>query len=135
MDHRHHGQPQPLHHLSSLPAATTAHIQHSSSHMTQVSQPQPIFISAPENRQMDLIHRRRIATPRRNFALGNVSRNWRYQEHVWTPPTTHHTHSHHAHSHHHHHHHHPGQMHQNRMHQQHPIQTGIINSGILLNFL
>lgn len=73
MDHRHHGQSQPLH-LSSLPAATAAHIQHSSSHLNQVSQPQPIFISAPENRQIhsDLIHRRRIATTRRNFALGKL---------------------------------------------------------------
>lgn len=73
MDHRHHGQSQPLH-LSSLPAATAAHIQHSSSHLTQVSQQQPIFISAPENRQIhsDLIHRRRIATTRRNFALGKL---------------------------------------------------------------
>lgn len=122
MDHRHHGQSQPLH-LSSLPAATAAHIQHSSSHLTQVSQPQPIFISTPENRQIhsDLIHRRRIATTRRNFALGklpfivfsnasdnlfiqflfthkdNMRRNWRYQfqEHVWTPTTSHHTHSNH----------------------------------------
>lgn len=86
------------------------------------------------------MHRRRIATTRRNFALGdgahsqdNMRRNWRYTfQNVWTPTTTHHTHSHH-----HHHHHHPGPMHQNRMHQPHnvPIQTGIINSGILLNFL
>lgn len=53
--------------MSSLTAAAAAaaHIS-SSSHMTQVSQPQPIFLA--ENR-MDLMHRqaRRIATTRRNF--------------------------------------------------------------------
>lgn len=132
LDHHHHGQSQTPLHLT----ATAAHLQHSSSHMPQVSQPQPIFISAPENRPMDLMHRRRLATTRRNFAIGNdgahtqdMRRNWRYSfQNVWTP-TTHHSHSHH--------HHHPGPMHQNRMHQPHnvPIQTGIINSGILLNFL
>lgn len=132
LDHHHHGQSQTPLHLT----ATAAHLQHSSSHMQQVSQPQPIFISAPENRTMDLMHRRRLATTRRNFAIGNdgahsqdMRRNWRYSfQNVWTP-TTHHAHTHH--------HHHPGPMHQNRMHQPHnvPIQTGIINSGILLNFL
>ncbi|XP_031621366.1 RING finger protein 44 isoform X1 [Contarinia nasturtii] len=131
LDHHHGQSPTPLH-----LTATAAHLQHSSSHMPQVSQPQPIFISAPENRPMDL-HRRRLATTRRNFAIGNdgahsqdMRRNWRYSfQNVWTP-TTHHSYSHH--------HHHPGPMHQNRMHQPHnvPIQTGqIINSGILLNFL
>lgn len=100
----------------------------------QINNPQPIFISAPENRPMDLMHRRRLAVSRRNFAIANdnmpdMRRNFNYSiQNVWTP-TAHHSHSHH--------HHHPGPMHQNRMHQPHnvPIQTGIINSGILLNFL
>lgn len=172
-----HGQSQTQLHMSPLTAAA---IQHSSSHMTPVSQPQPFFMSATqpgmfsansnllflrgsiahfriflilpnfddfsslnfiaENRSIDLMHRRRIATTRRNFALSdgahsqdNMRRSWqRYSfQNVWTPATAHHAHSHH------HHHHHPGPMHQNRMHQPHnvPIQTGIINSGILLNFL
>lgn len=134
LDHHHHGQSQTPIHLT----ATAAHLQHSSSQMQHVSQ-QPIFISAPENRPMDLMQRRRVATThRRNFAIGNdgvhtqdMRRNWRYSiQNVWAP-TAHHSYSHH-------HHHHPGPMHQNRMHQPHnvPMQAGqIINSGILLNFL
>lgn len=136
LDH-HHGQSQASIQISSLTAAAAAHI-HSSSQMTQVSPPQPIFISTAENRQaqMDLIHRqarRPMTTPRRNYA----------RIHWPAPPPPHHSHSHH------HHHHHPGPVHPHRMHQPHhhhhhqamshqpqlPIQTGIINSGILLNFL
>lgn len=133
--HRHHGPPQTSIHVSSLSAAAAAaaHL-HSSSQMTQVSPPQPIFISTAENRQaqIDLMHRqvnnrRPMTTPRRNYA----------RIHWPAPPPPQHSHSHgpphrmHQPHHHHHHHHHQTMSHQPQL----PIQTGIINSGILLNFL
>lgn len=81
LDH-HHGasQPPPLHVAPLTAAAAAAAHMHSSSQMTQVTPPQPIFISTTENRQaqMDLIHRqarRPLPTPRRNF-----TRIWRTGE-------------------------------------------------------
>lgn len=129
--HRHHGPPQTSIHVSSLTAAAAAAAHmNSSSQMTQVSPPQPIFISTPENRQaqIDLMHRqvnnrRPMTTPRRNYA----------RIHWPAPPPPQHSHSHgppHR-MHQPHHHHHQTMSHQPQL----PIQTGIINSGILLNFL
>lgn len=47
--HHHHGQAQTQIHMPSLTAAA---IQHSSSHMTQVSQPTPIFISTAQSSKL-----------------------------------------------------------------------------------
>lgn len=104
LDH-HHGAsqppPPPIHVTNVAPltaaAAAAAHM-HSSTQMTQVTPPQPIFISTTENRQaqMDLIHRqqarRPLPTTRRHFT----------RIHWPTPPPSHHSHPHHPHSHHHH---------------------------------